>query len=102
MIRGILGKVSNFVKCSRIEPKVVQCCTMSCARGELMNNILVFICVSVISLAPVAVQSQTRSAANDSALPYTPSLDVNAMDRSVDPCVDLYHYSCGGWQKNNP
>src|SRR5260370_16850574 len=24
------------------------------------------------------------------------------MDKSVDPCVDLYHYSCGGWQKNNP
>ena len=24
------------------------------------------------------------------------------MDKSIDPCVDLYHYSCGGWQKNNP
>ncbi len=35
-------------------------------------------------------------------LPYTPSLDVSAMDRSVDPCVDFYHYTCGGWQKNNP
>ena len=33
---------------------------------------------------------------------YTPSLDVTAMDRSVDPCVDFYTYSCGGWQKNNP
>ena len=35
-------------------------------------------------------------------MPYTPSLDVTAMDRSVDPCVDFYTYSCGGWQKNNP
>ena len=35
-------------------------------------------------------------------LPYTPSLDVTAMDRSADPCVDFYQYSCGGWQKNNP
>ena len=36
------------------------------------------------------------------SLPYTPSLDLSAMDRSVDPCDDLYTYSCGGWQKNNP
>jgi endothelin-converting enzyme/putative endopeptidase len=24
------------------------------------------------------------------------------MDKSVAPCVDLYHYACGGWQKKNP
>jgi putative endopeptidase len=36
------------------------------------------------------------------ALPYIPSLDVTAMDKSVNPCVDLYQYSCGGWMKKNP
>jgi endothelin-converting enzyme/putative endopeptidase len=32
----------------------------------------------------------------------TPALDVAAMDPSVDPCVDFFTYSCGGWIKNNP
>ncbi|HTW58787.1 MAG TPA: M13 family metallopeptidase [Terriglobales bacterium] len=33
---------------------------------------------------------------------YEPALDVTSMDRSVDPCVDFFQYSCGGWIKNNP
>jgi endothelin-converting enzyme/putative endopeptidase len=36
------------------------------------------------------------------ALPYTPSLDIEAMDRTADPCNDFYQYVCGGWVKNNP
>src|SRR5580698_2848387 len=36
------------------------------------------------------------------SLPYTPSLDLNAMDRSAQPCDNFYQYSCGTWIKDNP
>jgi putative endopeptidase len=35
-------------------------------------------------------------------LPYIPSLDLASMDKTADPCVNFYQYSCGGWMKNNP
>jgi len=63
------------------------------------------VCLSLFLLVALSLASaQTPSAQSSSepALPYTPSLDLSSMDKSVDPCVDLYRYSCGGWQKKNP
>jgi putative endopeptidase len=34
--------------------------------------------------------------------PYTPSLDLASIDKTVAACEDFYHYACGGWQKRNP
>jgi predicted metalloendopeptidase len=31
-----------------------------------------------------------------------PAFDVNAIDKTADPCMDFYQYACGTWMKNNP
>src|ERR1017187_3024435 len=51
--------------------------------------------------AGVAAFAQTPETPLQS-LPYSPSLDLTDMDRSVNPCQDFYRYSCGGWLKKNP
>lgn len=50
----------------------------------------------------VSAGAQGKQAQPLQAMPYSPSLDVTSLDRSVDPCVDFYKFSCGGWMKNNP
>ena len=59
-----------------------------------------FFCVSVLLL------TAALGLAQNNAIPVMPreipAFDVNAIDKTADPCVDFYQYACGTWMKNNP
>ena len=89
--------------------------TMACPNNFLHSQSNVhmrrkFLCLSLLLIAGLMITGLTAAVAqapstpssSGPALPYSPSLDISSMDKSVDPCVDLYRYSCGGWQKKNP
>jgi putative endopeptidase len=54
--------------------------------------------IACLLFAPL-LAAQDRPLAS---LPYTPSLELKFLDRTADPCVDFYRFSCGSWNKLNP
>jgi len=58
---------------------------------------------TTLALAAVSLPAQQAPEPQPlQAMRYSPSLDLTSLDKSIDPCVDFYKYSCGGWQKLNP
>lgn len=64
-----------------------------------MKNLLFISAPFCLALVSIASAQQPPA---EPVLPYSPSLDLTSMDKSADPCVDFFQYSCGGWKTKNP
>jgi len=67
-----------------------------------MRRPTLIVCALLLVGISVQAQNTSPSPASSGELKTVPSFDINAMEKSVDPCVDFYQYACGNWLKSNP
>jgi putative endopeptidase len=64
----------------------------------------VLLAAFAVLTANIVAQTAPPQAKTAPAVPVktTPGFDINALDRSADPCGNFYQFACGKWMASNP
>ena len=65
-----------------------------------MRFLRMLLCLAVIASALPLFSGDNKDTDPKTGLRH--GFDVNAMDKTADPCTDFFQYACGGWIAKNP